>query len=214
MLNYGNTSQYSKETTFKREKPFKIVIIGDSNVGKTCIIERYTEDRFGETQPTIGALHKVKTIHDVQLDIWDTAGQERYKSMIPMYYKGAKAIIVTFDISSNASFEGAKKWLEEIESNLTSNEIVITLLANKSDLKSIRVVNQETAKGFCDMKNIHYFECSAKNNIGVKDIFDFIAITLKDMNIKQDKYLQISNNAVNSLERVDYLSKVKSCCPS
>jgi small GTP-binding protein len=185
-----------KQTTssHKREKPNKVVIIGDSNVGKTCLIERYTVDKFGDTQPTIGALHKIKTVEDVQLDIWDTAGQERFKSMIPMYYKGAKAIIVAFDITSTTSFDGAKKWLQEIESN-TSN-ILIVLIANKVDLESKRIISKETAKTFAEQKNIIYFETSAKDNINVSEVFEFIASEIKKMNVKSNNVINIKQDAI------------------
>jgi len=186
----------------KREKPNKVVIIGDSNVGKTCVIERYCEERFGETQPTIGALHKIKTINDVQLDIWDTAGQERFKSMVPMYYKGAKAIIVAFDVTSQASFEGAKKWLNEIESN-TAN-ICIVLMANKIDLDTARVVSREQAQNLADDKGITYFETSAKMDVNVKEIFEFIAMKIKEMNIK-------NNTQVVNLFKPDDHGDQKNC---
>lgn len=198
----SNNSQNGNKGSFKREKPNKVVIIGDSNVGKTCIIERYCEDRFGETQPTIGALHKIKMINDVQLDIWDTAGQERFKSMVPMYYKGAKAIIVAFDITSSTSFDGAKKWLSEIASNIAN--ICIVLIANKIDLDSKRAVSKEAAENFADQKNITYFECSAKDNINVKEVFEFIAGKIKEMNIK-------SNDAINIKQDTNIETSDRSC---
>lgn len=179
--------------TFKKEKPNKVVIIGDSNVGKTCLIERYCENKFGDTQPTIGALHKVKTVNDVELDIWDTAGQERFKSMIPMYYKGAKAIIVAYDVTSMNSFEGAKKWIQEIEAN-TSN-IIVVLVGNKMDLIQKRVVNKENAKNFADLKGFMYYETSAKDNVNVFEAFDAIAMKLKEINIKNESNINILNAA-------------------
>jgi small GTP-binding protein len=179
--------------TFKKEKPNKVVIIGDSNVGKTCLIERYCENKFGDTQPTIGALHKVKTVNDVELDIWDTAGQERFKSMIPMYYKGARAIIVAFDLTSMNSFEGAKKWIQEIEANISN--IIVVIVGNKVDLIQKRVVNKENAKNYADQKGFMYYETSAKDNVGVFDVFDSIAIKLKEMNIKNESNIKIQNGS-------------------
>jgi small GTP-binding protein len=183
----------NKTKTFKKEKPNKVVIIGDSNVGKTCLIERYCDNRFGDTQPTIGALHRVKTVNDLELDIWDTAGQERFKSMIPMYYKGAKAIIVAYDVTSLNSFEGAKKWIQEIEANTTN--VLIVLVANKVDLAAKRVVSKETAKTLADVKGFMYHETSAKDNLGVFELFDAIALKLKEMNIKSESNINILNGA-------------------
>lgn len=187
--------QASDSTPHKREKPNKIVIIGDSNVGKTCLIDRYCDDKFTESQPTIGALHKIKTINDIQLDIWDTAGQERFKSMIPMYYKGAKAIIVAFDITSLASFDGAKKWMQEIDS--TTSNILIVLLANKIDLVEKRVVTAEQARTYADDKKIPYYETSAKENLNIKEVFEFIANKIKEKNNKIDSNININNVVVN-----------------
>jgi len=183
---------------FKKEKPNKVVIIGDSNVGKTCLIERYCENRFGDTQPTIGALHKVKTVNDVELDIWDTAGQERFKSMIPMYYKGAKSIIVSYDVTSINSFEGAKKWIQEIEANTTN--VIIVLVANKVDLSSKRVVAKETAKNLAESKGFMYHETSAKDNSGVFELFDAIATKLKEMNIKSENNININNGSEEQIK--------------
>lgn len=187
-----NKDEKGNKSSNKREKPNKVVIIGDSNVGKTCFIERYCDDRFGDTQPTIGALHKIKTINDVILDIWDTAGQERFKSMVPMYYKGARAIIVAFDVTSVASFDGAKRWMNEIETN-TSNILVI-LLGNKIDIEN-RLVSKESAKSYADAKSAHYFETSAKENLNVKEVFEFIATKIKEMNITQSNNLSIKQDS-------------------
>ena len=125
----------------KRIKSQKIVLIGDSNVGKTSIVDQFIDNKFGETKPSIGALHKLKSVtiqsgEEVQLDIWDTAGQEKFKSIVPMYYKGAKGILVIYDISAKDSFEGAKKWINDVES--ASNSAVVFLVGNKSDLRQYR----------------------------------------------------------------------------
>jgi small GTP-binding protein len=160
-----------------KTKANKVVIIGDSNVGKTCLITRYVDEKFGDTQPTIGALHRMKTANGVDLDLWDTAGQERFKSMIPMYYKGAKAIIIAFDVTCNKSFQNAEKWLQEIETN--TQNCLIVLVGNKTDMTENRVVSSEQIKNFSNTKNISAFECSAKNDNGINEMFDFIAEKIK-----------------------------------
>jgi Ras-related protein Rab-5C len=173
-------------------KANKVVIIGDSNVGKTCLITRYVDERFGDTQPTIGALHRMKTTNGVDLDLWDTAGQERFKSMIPMYYKGAKAIIIAFDLTCMRSFQNAEKWLNEIE-NSTQNSTIV-LVGNKIDLTESRQVSTEQIRLFCDNKKIYFFECSAKNDINVNDVFGFIAEKIKEQS-STNRGITIGNNS-------------------
>jgi len=159
-------------------KSHKVVMIGDTFVGKTSILDMYLKNKFEETKPSIGALHqfyklKLNSGEEVNLDLWDTAGQERFRSVIPMYYKGAKAIIIVFDITSADSFDGAKSWVKEIESNI--NSTILILVGNKIDLDEKRKISYENAKNFAKMKQIQYFECSAKTNHGIKEIFYYAA---------------------------------------
>lgn len=161
----------------KITKANKVVIIGDSNVGKTCIIQRFISNSFNTSKPTIGACHYNKKVQDVEIDIWDTAGQERFKSMIPMYYKGAKAIIVVYDITDANSFDGAKKWISEIETN-TKNSIIV-ICGNKSDLNENRTVPIETVNSFLLGKNYINIETSAKENTNIDQMFDKIAEEIK-----------------------------------
>lgn len=169
----------SQKTQSKpKSKSQKLVLIGDSNVGKTSIIDQFIDSKFGETKPSIGALHKLKTIkisngEEVQLDIWDTAGQEKFKSIVPMYYKGSKGIIIVFDISSDDSFDGAKRWIGDIEASY--NSATLMLVGNKSDLGDLRSVSTEKAQSFAVSKNMLYLECSAKNNSNIDEIFKAIA---------------------------------------
>jgi small GTP-binding protein len=170
------------DNTFKKEKTNKVVIIGDSNVGKTCVVRRFTEDKYGDTQPTIGAMHMCRTLDGVILDIWDTAGQERYKSIIPMYYKGAKAIIVAYDITSLDSFEGAKKWIKEIESYIQKKTVLIILLGTKSDLNHLRVIKEDSAKSLAESMNVSYFECSSKENLNIFEVFTYVGKRILELN--------------------------------
>ena len=157
-----------------KTKSHKVVMIGDSYVGKTSILDMYINNRFEETKPSIGAMHqfykiKLDSGEEVNLDLWDTAGQERFRSVVPMYYKGAKVILIVFDVTSPDSFEGAKNWVKEIESNISS--ILLFLVGNKIDLTDKRKISFESGKNFANMKQIQYFECSAKSNTGIKEIF-------------------------------------------
>lgn len=162
----------------------KVILIGDSSVGKTCIIQRLINNTFGETPPTIGGIYFNKKIRDVDINIWDTAGQERFRSLTQMYYKGAKAIIIVFDVSNISSFEGAKKWLNEIESN--SKGAVTALCGNKCDIKN-RAIDESIPKTFCSEKKMMYFETSAKENIGITEMFDNIAEEIKKNRTEEDE---------------------------
>ena len=187
----------------KRTKSQKVVLIGDSNVGKTSVCEQFIENKFGETKPSIGALHKFKNVilksgEDIQLDVWDTAGQEKFKSIVPMYYKGAKGIMIVYDITNSDSFEGAKKWLNDVES--ASNSSIIFLIGNKKDLEDKRRVSTEEAQSFAQSKNITHYECSAKQNIGIIEAFTQMAEKFPKVNENINSSKLTINNAAKSEE--------------
>lgn len=181
-----------------KPKANKVVIIGDSSVGKTCIIQRYITNTFKSTTATIGACHYNKMINDIPIDIWDTAGQERFKSMIPMYYKGAKAIIVTFDLTEINTFEGAKKWLSEIETN--SKGSVIIIVGNKSDLKDKRQLTNEMVDSIVIGKKYLYIETSAKEDENINKLFELVAEEIKKNkdNETKNKNIDINNAETTS----------------
>lgn len=131
-------------------------------------------------ESTIGASFFTKTVPEkhVKFEIWDTAGQERYHSLAPMYYRGAAAAVVVFDVTHPASFERAKKWVSELRTNVSNVGLVIALVGNKIDLEEERQVTEEDAKSYAEESGLLYFEASAKNNINVTDIFDSVADAL------------------------------------
>jgi small GTP-binding protein len=167
-----------KKDILNLRKSTKLCIIGDSNVGKTSIIKRYVDNSFGQTEPSIGACNhkrvvKLSSGEEMDLEIWDTAGQERFKSIVPMYYKGSKGIIIVFDITNTASFDGAKTWVKDLSSH--NNTAILSLVGNKCDLSDIRTVSFENAKIFANQNNLLYFETSAKEGSNVTEIFFTIA---------------------------------------
>lgn len=160
----------------ERELHHKVVVLGNSSVGKTCIVNRLARDTFSEAEPTIGANFLTKTL-DLEtevktFDIWDTAGQERYRSLTPMYYRGAAIAIVVFDISNAVTFEGAKTWVRELQTNASPGAI-IGLLGNKSDLK--RAVSRESATAYAAQNGLYYEDVSAKTGENVKEAFVALA---------------------------------------
>jgi len=158
---------------------FKLVLLGDTAVGKSCLVVRFVRDEFFEFQePTIGAAFLTQTVtlddSTVKFEIWDTAGQERYRSLAPMYYRGAAAAIVVYDITNPDSFTGAKSWVKELQRRGDPN-VVIALAGNKADLESRRKVEFEEANTYAEDNGILHLETSAKNADNVRDLFVEIA---------------------------------------
>jgi Ras-related protein Rab-5C len=164
-----------------QQKPLnnKLVLLGDSAVGKSSLVLRFVKKQFFEYQEsTIGAAFLTQAVQlpdcVIKFEIWDTAGQERYHSLAPMYYRGAKAAIVVYDITNRQSFVRAKSWVRELQRQGDPN-LIIALTGNKLDLASERQVDLEEAKAFADDNNCLLIETSAKSNQNVSEVFKAIA---------------------------------------
>jgi len=158
---------------------FKLVLLGESSVGKSSLVLRFVKGQFHEFQEsTIGAAFLTQTVQiddtTVKFEIWDTAGQERYHSLAPMYYRGAQAAIVVYDISNKETFQKAQTWIKELQRQASPN-IVIALAGNKLDLAAKRTVTFEEAKAYADECGLLFMETSAKTAANVMDIFTSIA---------------------------------------
>ena len=158
---------------------FKLLLIGDSGAGKSCLLLRFADDTYTESYiSTIGVDFKSRTIKldgkTIKLQIWDTAGQERFRTITPSYYRGTHGIIVVFDVTDQESFDNVKQWLHEIDRYAPSN-VKKLLVANKIDLASKRAVPAEQAAAFAESLGVEYFETSAKNDINVSGMFTAIA---------------------------------------
>jgi Ras-related protein Rab-5C len=161
---------------------FKLVLLGDSAVGKSSLVLRFVKQQFFEYQEsTIGAAFLTQTVQaddfTVKFEIWDTAGQERYHSLAPMYYRGAASAIVAYDITNRGSFVRAKSWVKELQRQGNPN-IVIALAGNKLDLQANREVEIEEAQAYADDNGIMFMETSAKTNHNVTELFRTIAVKL------------------------------------
>mmetsp|Transcript_6486 Transcript_6486/g.27304 ORF Transcript_6486/g.27304 Transcript_6486/m.27304 type:complete len:203 (-) Transcript_6486:135-743(-) len=158
---------------------FKLLLIGDSGVGKSCLLLRFADDTYTESYiSTIGVDFKIRTIElegkTIKLQIWDTAGQERFRTITSSYYRGAHGIIVVFDVTDLESFNNVKQWLHEIDRYACQN-VKKLLVGNKCDLASKRAVPTEQAKEFADSLGIQYLETSAKNSTNVEKAFTTMA---------------------------------------
>ena len=164
------------QENLKEDLKLKLVLLGDSGVGKTNLISRYIHNAFQQdTKATIGVeffckTFKVNNNKVIKIEIWDTAGQERYKSITSVYYKGAKGAFIVYDITSRKSFDNVDKWIEEIKEK-TSKDIKLLVIGNKIDLNEQRVISTEEAKYRYKDMDIPVIETSALNDTNVADAF-------------------------------------------
>lgn len=154
---------------------FKILMVGDSGVGKSSLLLRFTDDTFTDNFiSTIGVDFKIRTVNldgkVIKMQIWDTAGQERFRTITSSYYRGAHGVILVYDVTDQVSFNNARQWLTEIERYACGN-VVKLLVGNKSDLVSKRVVSTATGKEFADQFHLPFIEASAKDGSNVKQAF-------------------------------------------
>jgi len=154
---------------------FKYIIIGDTGVGKSCLLLQFTDSRFrNDHDLTIGVEFGAKLVtidnKSIHLQIWDTAGQESFKSITRGYYRGAAAALLTFDITRRESFKSLENWLQETKNNGNQN-MAIVLVANKVDLESQRVVSKEEGEKFAKEHGLLYIETSAKTAFNVNEAF-------------------------------------------
>lgn len=184
---------------------FKLVLLGESSVGKSSLVLRFVKGQFHEFQEsTIGAAFLTQTVQiddtTVKFEIWDTAGQERYHSLAPMYYRGAQAAIVVYDITNKETFHKAQTWIKELQRQASPN-IVIALAGNKLDLASKRAVSYEDAKAYADECSLLFMETSAKTAANVMDIFTSIAKKLPKSEQGQDGQGQRQNGQNGAAQR-------------
>ena len=155
---------------------FKIVLIGDTSVGKTNILSKYLSDEFDpESKATVGVEFGTKNFkienNIVKVQIWDTAGQERYRSITNAYYKGAKGALLVYDITNKKSFDNLDRWISDLKIN-GDEKISIVLLGNKSDLESQRVISTEEGKNKAELFKFAFMETSALNGSNIEKAFD------------------------------------------
>ncbi|KAG6406374.1 hypothetical protein SASPL_133974 [Salvia splendens] len=157
---------------------FKVVLIGDSGVGKSNLLSRFTRNEFClESKSTIGVEFATRTLQvegrTVKAQIWDTAGQERYRAITSAYYRGALGALLVYDVTKPTTFENVSRWLKELRDHADSN-IVIMLIGNKTDLKHLRAVATEDAQSFAEKEGLSFIETSALEATNVEKAFQTI----------------------------------------
>lgn len=163
----------------------KLVLLGDTAVGKTCIVQRYVNNDFtDDLNSTIGVSFLMKTVllgeRKVELEIWDTAGQETYRSILPLYYRGAAIVVLVYDITNKESLKQAKWWVRQVKQECDA-DVVIALVGNKYDLaeQGKRDVTDTEAAKYAESEGFLHIETSAKTNYNIDKLFELVAEKVK-----------------------------------
>eukprot|EP01117_Protostelium_nocturnum_P018080 TRINITY_DN7485_c0_g1_i1.p1 TRINITY_DN7485_c0_g1~~TRINITY_DN7485_c0_g1_i1.p1 ORF type:complete len:206 (+),score=33.13 TRINITY_DN7485_c0_g1_i1:27-644(+) len=159
--------------------PIKVVLIGDSGVGKSSFLVRFTTKKFYNTHdPTIGAEFGSKVVgingNEVSLKIWDTAGQEKFRSIVSTYYRGSSAAVIVYDVTRKTSFDSLESWYNDLRM-VAHPDIVVVIVGNKCDVEDERQVTVEEGQKWADDHSAHFFEASCKTDVGITETFDRVA---------------------------------------
>ena len=193
------------------ELELKVVLIGDASVGKTSLLNRYiTGSHSQNISPTLGAAFTTKLVEanhqTVKLQIWDTSGEERYRSMAPLYYRGAHVVLLVFDVTKEGSFKAIGSWLEQLQGHVNVNQTLLILIGNKVDLgPDERQVTEEQAAAYAKTIKAKYFDASAVSGQNVDEIFKAVSSFTPQVPHNRGK-------ASKDLQPAEEETKKKSCC--
>ena len=186
---------------------YKILLLGDSTVGKTCFLLRYTDDTFLDLHmATIGLDYRLKTMilddhRIVKVQLWDTAGQDKFRAITRNYYKGARGIILIYDITNIKSYENIKKWINEIKEEISEN-VTIVLIGNKIDNEKERKISKEQGVKLANDYNVSFFETSAKTGEGINESVFYLV----------QKILENDPEVKKRGKSLKFKNKKKKCC--
>jgi small GTP-binding protein len=198
----------------KADFSLKVVVVGDSGVGKTCLLLRYVRDVFGqESQPTLGVEIMTKILETdkrrIQLQLWDTAGQELFRSVTRGYYRGSAGAFLVFDITNHDTFEHIGRWLHDVR-EVARSDVVTILLGNKADLAEKREVTREEAEAFAAENQMKYFETSTKLGLQVVEAISACVATIEKL--VADGVSEVTPNPDEGQFLPEEVTK-KSACP-
>ncbi|XP_028780341.1 ras-related protein RABA1f-like [Neltuma alba] len=204
---------------------FKVVLIGDSGVGKSNLLSRFTKNEFSrESKSTIGVEFATRSISVddkvVKAQIWDTAGQERYRAITSAYYRGAVGALLVYDVTRHVTFENVERWLKELRGHTDAN-IVVMLVGNKADLRHLRAVSVDDATAFAEQENTFFMETSALESMNVENAFTEVlsqiyrVVSKKALDIGDDPSALPKGQTINVGSRDDVSAmKNAGCCSS
>lgn len=195
-----------------------MVLLGSSGVGKSTLALRFSKEELRSTSPTVGCAYLTQVVHlsDVTLrfEIWDTAGQEKYHSVTPLYYRGAQAALLVYDISKRETFFRAQAWLKELEKQYAPGSAVIGLVGNKGDLAESRQVSEQEGHNLATDKGLFFMETSALSGHQVSELLQGIAHRV-NMTIgeQQGGLTEWQETTLVDLHHSDTFRPFASCCP-
>ena len=200
------------------DKTCQILLIGDSLVGKTCLIQRYVNGTFKDDYITTVGLDyhtKLEIINNlnVSVKLWDTAGQERFKALTPSFFRNAEGVVIAYDVTNSESFDNLKFWISSIKTNLFEKNIFIPIIiiGNKIDLEDMREISKDVASTFAKENKFKYFETSAKTGEGVDEAFrDLVNQVLA--NLDKNEEGTIERKSIKIEENKTDKQKKKGCC--
>ena len=189
------------------KEQMKVVMVGDTQVGKYCIIERVANNKFKpNTSPTIGAAFQTRVIStlrgSVTIQIWDTAGQEKYRALAPMYFRSADIAVLCFDVTNIDSFMSLDAWINELNQKAPEHTKLV-IAGNKIDMREERVIEKERAREYSENNGaVGYIEVSAKTGDGIEELFDFVAnVYLDYKETMENAVAPVKNELTNDSEK-------------
>ncbi|KAJ8765239.1 hypothetical protein K2173_011919 [Erythroxylum novogranatense] len=202
---------------------FKLVLIGDSGVGKSNLLSRFARNEFSlESKSTIGVEFATRSIHVqdkvIKAQIWDTAGQERYRAITSAYYRGAVGALLVYDVTRHVTFENVERWLKELRDHTDAN-VVIMLVGNKADLRHLRAVSTEDAMAFAEKEKTFFMETSALEALNVENAFTEVltqiyqVVSRKALEVGDDPAALPKGQTINMKDDVSAIKKA-GCCSS
>ena len=215
------------------QKSYKIVMLGDAGVGKTCIVNRYIKGAFSDTEATLGSNYSAKVIEispkgvmqpiKVKLQIWDTAGGEQFRSLTHIYYKDASAVCLCYDSTSEESYDSLSYWADELRGKSDNDNIIMAIVATKTDWVDRAEVPLKTAKAYAQSLNATYMQTSALDGTGISQLYTQLAekLYLQDLagnvvtpsNKNRDGNVDLRTpKASNGVKTIPGDDKKKGCC--
>ena len=195
---------------------FKVLLLGNSDVGKSSIILRYVDQTWSDTfVPTIGVDFKVKTLEvdnkKIKMQIWDTAGQERFRTVISSYFRGSHGLFLIYDITNRDSFKNLENWLSEIEENANKN-VLKFLIGNKCDLENDREIETKEGQDFANRNVMQFMETSAKEDKNINEAFEALAKLMMEFSNEKNSSLNKADTKVLKKSSGKDLKTKSGCC--